>query len=267
MIKVNRIRHLGKIKIQDELLSIYLFCFLVEFKNRNSFRHHEQEQHPSVPGQFRCDICGVAKNSRVGLMLHRRHNHQLNSAGNSIVVKPRKRGKRRAKPADPSTCHLCGKSFTELHGLTKHLKYVHEKKYDLHCHVCGMGMWTSTCLKVHLLRRHKDDPVTLKLIEEGARLWKCGVVGCRGTYWKESGLEEHTREVHGGGQEQNARKRFTCSFCGKTFWYWHTLKVHETSHKLGKERPFSCELCGANFKMKSSIKKHKRRFHPEVCSN
>lgn len=125
--------------------------------------------------------------------------------------------------------------------MKRHLKYFHEKDFDVRCHVWGKGMWSMQSLNLHLLINHKDDPVTKKLIEDGARLWKCTVAGCRKNYWKQSGLESHMKNLHGGddgGNVDEANKRFACAFCGKRFWYGHRLNAHETLHKLGKEMPF-----------------------------
>ncbi len=219
----------------------------------------------SLPGQFICDICGKGLNSRSYLWVHRRIAHKVNSAGNSIVVKPRKKEKRRAKPADPSTCHLCGKSFTWTDGLTKHLKHFHEKQFDKHCHVCGLGVYSNK-LTIHLLSRHPDDPVSRKMAEEGTRLWRCTVVGCRVVYCTQSGLENHMKKLHGGegNGQQDAKKRFSCSFCGKTFWYGYKLKRHESFHKAEAKRPYACEVCGARFNDMSYVKRHKTRFHKNI---
>jgi len=126
--------------------------------------------------------------------------------------------------------------------------------------VCGVGIQTNYHLKIHLLSKHTDDPVTLKLIEDGAKLCKCEVVGCRTTFLNENGLKEHMNKVHGGNE---ANKRFTCTFCGKTFWYSYKFKNHESLHQIGQDRPYSCDICGAKLKTEYSVKKHKRRFHSE----
>ncbi len=198
------------------------------------------------------------------LWKHRRNVHKIDLDGNPIVVKRRNRklDKKRVKPKVAPICHLCGKSFTWTSGLTKHLKYFHEKQFDKRCHVCGMGVYASQRLNMHLLSKHPDDPVSKKMVEEGAKLWRCTVVGCRVVYWKQSGLEGHMKKVHGGNGEDANKPLFSCSFCGKTFWRWHRLNCHETRHKLGNERPFSCDLCGAKLKMADSVTKHKRKFHP-----
>ncbi len=50
------------------------------------------------------------------------------------------------------------------------MKYFHEKQFDVRYDVFGLGIWTSSDIKEHVMRKHKDDPVTKKMIEEGARL-------------------------------------------------------------------------------------------------
>lgn len=72
--------------------------------------------------------------------------------------------------------------------------------------MCGQGAEGKHSLNVHLLSKHKDDPATIKLIEEGVQIWKCKVVGCRARYLTESRLKEHANKVHGGndGGEQDS---------------------------------------------------------------
>ncbi len=252
------------------MLLLFLFRF-AEFKNERTVKIHEQEKHPSSANlnQFICDICGMTWNTKTFLLAHRRRVHQLNKAGKPVILKPRKQTVR-VKPEDPSTCHLCGKSFGWAYQLSKHIKYFHEKQFDVRCELCGLGVYCRRTLNVHLLTTHKDEPLTIKLIEEeGVKLWKCEVKGCRGVYLKKAGLEEHTRKAHSGtggdgevvvGQDTQ-QKRFTCSFCGKMFRYSYQLKVHESFHKTGAELPYSCHVCGTSFKVESYLKRHMTRFH------
>ncbi len=46
-----------------------------------------RSKHPSVPGQFKCDICGKRFNSKSYLIAHRYKAHKVNVAGRPINVK------------------------------------------------------------------------------------------------------------------------------------------------------------------------------------
>ncbi len=87
--------------------------------------------------------------------------------------------------------------------------------HEVRCEIYGMRVHNKYALNVHLLAAHKDDPVRRKLIEEGARLWKCGMEGCRATYLKEARLEEErctgmerSKMLGSGSQARFAEKHF-----------------------------------------------------------
>lgn len=189
----------------------------------------------------------------------------MNSKGEPVPPRPKKKNPQKKHP---QTCHLCGKYFNYRFSLQNHLRYFHDKNFDKHCHVCGLGVWSKKSLHLHLLNKHKDDPITIKLIEDGTCRWKCTVVGCRHIYWNKANLEEHIKKEHsleGGGIEKELKKNFKCSYCGKLFRQLRTLNLHEFAHTT-EERPFTCDKCGVSFKVMAYLKRHIKRFHEETNS-
>lgn len=60
-------------------------------------------------------------------------------------------------------------------------------------------------------------------------------------------------------QDQNLKKNFSCSFCGKMFSFDCHLKQHLLKHT--GEKPFSCNICGKGFTRKQNLNFHIRQYH------
>ncbi len=58
------------------------------FTKKESVVHHEDGKHPTVPGQFKCEICGKGINSKYFLYEHLRKTHKVDAKGNPIQSKP-----------------------------------------------------------------------------------------------------------------------------------------------------------------------------------
>lgn len=203
-----------------------LVLFAVFFKGGACY-DHEREKHASVPGQFHCDICNNRTfNTARYLMLHKRQSHRIKADGTPLL-EPKKVQTKTSK-----ICTICGASVKYL---KLHARLMHDDTFDSFCHVCGRGFKRSVSLRNHLLRVHKDDPVTLKFMEEGINVWRCEVKGCSAFFMKKEGLDMHVEKIHGnnlgnGEGEQCGEKRFSCPNCGKGFWRRDKLRRHELIH-------------------------------------
>ncbi len=210
---------------------------------------HERDKHSNTPGAFVCDICGRAFNSAGFLRSHKTCSHKLKADGTPIPPKQMKR----------------------------HVRFVHEKRFDISCVLCGMGWPSSNSLKKHMLALHREEPITEKLVEEeGLGLWKCPVKGCTVRLLKESSLKAHLRSRHGKGEEEvegmdlgregvvleDPSIKATCSICGKVCRNNWALKKHEELH--GKEKDVICEICGKGFICKEYLSSHVNKTHLRI---
>jgi len=121
--------------------------------------------------------------------------HKLKSDGTRIPPKS-------PMEKDHHICDLCGKELSTSYDLRQHIQFVHEKRFNFNCNLCGRGCPTRSLLKKHQLVRHPEDPSTKKLIEDeglgtGTRLWRCPVLGCTARYLKEQSVQSHLKRIHG----------------------------------------------------------------------
>ena len=56
-----------------------------------------------------------------------------------------------------NTCDSCGKSFTRLSGLKKHIMTVHEGQRNHKCDYCGKSFTESGNLKTHIKTLHEGE--------------------------------------------------------------------------------------------------------------
>lgn len=152
---------------------------------------HVMDKHEKT-GHFICDICGMTSISERNLYLHKRKIHQINLNGTPITTIITHKS-RKPKAKVPQTCQTCGKIYASESSLHNHVRFVHEKRLKCFCHLCGMGFYSSPALERHLLSMHKEDEQTKRRMEEGARIWKCEVVGCGAKFVKEKGFKGHIK--------------------------------------------------------------------------
>ncbi|VDK26322.1 unnamed protein product [Taenia asiatica] len=80
-----------------------------------------------------------------------------------------------------------------------------------------------------------------------------------------TGFSAIADEVDGETVEEEARPRWRCQQCGKTYTREASLRSHEQTHS----RPFKCDICGKTFSRRSYLLGHKRTHtgeKPFVCS-
>jgi len=140
---------------------------------------------------------------------------------NGKPVKPKKRVKK-----EPVVCSYCGKEFSDKSCLWSHERFVHEKRFSVSCHVCGLKIISRQMLNMHLLGVHPEDPVSKQLEEkEGLKLRKCEVVGCSAKFLRKELLDRHVEKMHKGGGGLGNEARFKCKFCGKRILGEGEIKV------------------------------------------
>lgn len=132
------------------------------------------------------------------------------------------------------TCHLCGKQYGRVTGLSYHLKHVHEGIKEHGCDVCGRKFAVKPALEDH------------RRIHTGERPFVCHA--CGKTFRAKASLYIHSK-IHTDSFP------YRCTYCEKGFRWRQQLLSHLTSHT--KEKKHFCETCGRGFGVKNALTRHK----------
>ncbi|KAM8888307.1 uncharacterized protein ACB058_002279 [Synchiropus picturatus] len=142
-------------------------------------------------------------------------------------------------------CSLCGKSFTTKSKLAAHMK-IHTGVKPFHCTHCDKRFTFTAYLKRHMR------------IHTGEKPFSC--TQCAKYFRGTTELKQHMR-IHTG------EKPFSCTHCGKCFAHPSGLTSHMRTHT--GDKPFGCTQCGKSFSQKGVLNIHMRVHtgeRPYICS-
>jgi len=177
----------------------------------------------------------------------------------------RKLGSKNAKFKDYK-CEDCKKEFIYHKTLLKHCVQRHGMSIDevpprirklrkgllnsdgtlkkIACDICGDNFKFKSGLYNHKKRMHFDT--------EKKQCPRCPRLV------KSSFLEQHIKQEH-------STPRFTCSWCGKGFYYQSLMLEHQRIH-TGDFKQCICDLCGAAYKNLKVLRRHVNNAHQDIRS-
>lgn len=195
-------------------------CGKGDFLDRKILMHHRQDHRETDLGSnFMCHMCSYTTKSRESLRSHINNVHKEKRLCCDICD-ARYRNKTELKAHMDAIhlmkrdyfCHICGKSYSRLRTLQKHLNY-HTAEKKIVCEICGFKAVESGRMNRHM-KSHT-----------GIRNYSCDLCGKMFLYSYNVNL--HKKLVHfGEKQKAPSEERLTCHICCKRFPQIRKVQEH-----------------------------------------
>lgn len=155
-----------------------------------------------------------------------------------------------------SKCKPCGKQFTIMNDIVRHLNDEHVSQNDSNLHVCH---WKD-CQRNGQPFKAKYKLVNHLRVHTGEKPFQCPVTFCGKLFARSENLKIHKR-THTG------EKPFVCEYpgCDRRFANSSDRKKH--SHVHTSDKPYNCKMqgCSKSYTHPSSLRKH-MKLH-DGCSS
>lgn len=141
-------------------------------------------------------------------------------------------------------CDVCGKQFHLKVLLKEHIKYVHSDTYAVECQHCSKQMKSRNSLYGHIALFHPD------LSQKKVMSYKCSQ--CGKVFRQKGNLKKHELT-------HSDKRSYACKQCEKTFKFPEQMRRHELWHQHGARH--QCQMCDRQFVMEFELRKHIETFH------
>lgn len=140
-------------------------------------------------------------------------------------------------------CDICNKSFHLKIALREHMESVHTEVFKHQCQYCGKFLKCRNSMFGHVRQFHSDITI----------MYECEQCGKQ--FRQKGNLKKHILT-------HSAAKTFECKECSKKFKFPDQLKRHEVWHTQGER--FQCEFCYKKFVMQFELRKHQQTYHSGI---
>ena len=224
------------------------------FPTRSSRNRHEKEvSHAS--NKARTSLKAKPR-SKTGVLQPKEANLQRNEEHLGLKGKTHEQDRKKGKE-DKLRCKPCGKCFTLLEDLNRHMLVHTRGKKTFACQYCGKTFPT----RGNCNRHEREVPHTSN------KAWTSLKAKPRSKTEvllpKEANLQRNEEHLGLKGQthEQDRKKgkedKLRCKPCGKCFTLLEDLNRHMLVHTRGK-KTFACQYCGKTFPTRGNCNRHER---------
>ncbi|XP_063545685.1 gastrula zinc finger protein XlCGF17.1-like [Cydia strobilella] len=208
--------------------------------------------------KFRCDHCDVKVNSQYHLDIHRSKHEGVTSkkyicevCDRSFVAAQFLKSHMQTHSSNSTiNCEICNKNFTGQAYLKLHMQ-LHNDIKKFKCSKCDEMFPTKNCLKVHMKKHTK------------VKNFKCDI--CSKLFVSKITMEKH-KLTHEG---QPVDCLVKCPQCDRTMHSsllrTHLARAHPPNIDDDVKRPYKCSTCGKSFIVKINLNLHIRVCHPDLA--
>ena len=224
------------------------------FPTRSSRNRHEREvSHAS--NKARTSLKAKPR-SKTGVLQPKEANLQRNEEHLGLKGQTHEQDRKKGKE-DKLRCKSCGKCFTLLEDLNRHMLVHTRGEKTFACQYCGKTFPT----RGNCNRHEREVPHTSNKARTSLKAKprsKTGVL-----LPKEANLQRNEEHLGLKGQthEQDRKKgkedKLRCKQCGKCFTLPEDLNRHMLVHTRG-EQTFACQYCGKTFPTRGNCNRHER---------
>lgn len=142
-------------------------------------------------------------------------------------------------------CKVCGKKFTNLKSLRRHVISVHEKALIYQCDKCEESFSVQNHLHLHKMKAHENVQ------------FKCA--NCGNKFAHSTNLKKHLEKCK---PENPSQMTSQCDKCHRVFRLEASLKSHRlVCAKKLKNGQIKCDICDLNFGKIEELQLHIRKLH------
>lgn len=243
------------------------------FSKPSRLRDHERVHSGARP--YACPVFGCDKSYRRAQHLRR---HEI-SAHIGTAEEVREMQQELDLSVKDVVCKQCGNAFSNSDNLKKHIKNVHERRYDCTFSGCEASFHKKFQLRNHCNFEHKG--LSLQCDFEGcgktfdclSRLkhhrkaghveYKCDEQECNFVCYRWSALRKHKADAHSASKAKSRgrKSRTACPYvdCGRSYVDKRNLDAHIDA--IHKKLVYICKLCDAEFAHNKSLKEHAVKMH------
>lgn len=140
---------------------IFFDFFRVKCETCNLFlwekdlERHKVKVHSYLsPKMYECDLCGLNKSIKSDLLIHMKVRNLINCLITILKFKLFQKSHIQKVP-----CNICGKMLSSERTVEKHIRFVHERKVQNICELCGLDFPSNYSYVNHMRIKHTGNVV------------------------------------------------------------------------------------------------------------
>lgn len=204
--------------------------------------------------RYFCPVCDKSYARTDKLRIHLRNIHNVSSPAKKSAGS----GGLGQSKSDTTTCNWCGKMFSDVRKLDRHLMTHDPTPFS--CSLCVSAFGSRAELQAHRTQEHRpQEHDQHSSLGDTERPFLCRA--CDKSFGRLEQLRKHlavhpdlvASDALAEYDSEQAKARFPCTTCGKSYTRVEKLDLHMFTHD---ETPFHCDQCDQGFASRREMRQH-----------